>query len=183
MADPSPIHESTPVSAADAREMTFWERWGELIVALAVVVLGLVILRETQDIKTRPGVTVSPRIIPNVIGGALVLIGLWYAADVVRVPRAPGAGEDSEDVDPNATTNWSAILIMSFALLCYLVLIDTAGFIIASAVMYVVSTVSMGSRRYLLNIAIGIVLATVIFYVFDGWLGVRLPAGWIEDWT
>lgn len=160
-------------------DLTFWERWGELLVAIGVIVLGIVVLVETQDIRTRPGVTVSPRLIPNVIGGLLVLLGIWYAIDTIRAPRLPGAGEDSEDVDPEAETNWSAIIIMAFALLCYALLIDTAGFIIASAVMFLISTFSMGSRHYVRNLAIGLILSAIVYFMFNNWLGVRLPGGWL----
>lgn len=162
-------------------ELTFWERWGELFVALGVIVLGIVVLVETQNIHTRPGVTVSPRLIPNAVGALLVLVGIWYVADVVRAPHLPGAGEDSEDVDPEAETNWSAIIIMAFALLCYALLIDHAGFIIASTVMFLISTYSMGSRHYARNLAIGLILSTIVFFMFDSWLGVRLPGGWISQ--
>lgn len=171
--------ERSPAPALTVDELTFWERWGELVLALIVIALGIVVLVETRDINTRPGVTVSPRIVPNVIGGGLIVLGLWYALDVIRSPRLPGTGEDSEDVDPDAKTDWSAIIIMAFALLCYALLIDTAGFIIASSVLYLISTVSMGSRSYVRNVAIGLVLSTIVFIMFDTWLGVRLPAGWL----
>ena len=183
MPDHTPENSVSPRLVAPdggaGEELTFWERWGELLVAIGVIVLGIVVLAETRNIHTRPGVTVSPRLVPNVIGALLVLLGIWYAIDVIRTPRLPGAGEDSEDVDPEAETNWSAILIMGFALLCYALLIDTAGFIIASTVMFLISTFSMGSRHYVRNLAIGLILSTIVFFMFNSWLGVRLPGGWL----
>ncbi len=62
----------------------------------------------------------------------------------------------------------------------YAWLIRPAGFVVASAALFLVSTVAMGSRSYLRNALIGIVLAVIVYYVFDDWLGVRLPAGWLD---
>jgi len=39
----------------------------------------------------------------------------------------------------------------------------------------------MGSRNYLRDIAIAIVLAVVVYYGFTEGLGVRLPAGVLEE--
>lgn len=157
----------------------FWERWGELLMAAGVIVLGVIVLVETQDIRTRPGVTVSPRIIPNIIGSALIVLGIWYIADIIRSPHQPGGGEDSEDVDLRVDTNWVSIAIIAVGLLCYTVLIEFAGFILASAALFFISAFAMGSRRYVRDAAIALLLGTGIFVMFDTWLGVRLPAGWI----
>jgi putative tricarboxylic transport membrane protein len=169
------------IEPAAEPELTFWERWGELIVAAGVIVLGIVVLVETRDIRiTRAVARVSPRAIPQIVGAGLVLIGIWYAVDVIRTPRRPGGGEDSEDVDLTAETDWRAIIVMAIGLVIYAALMKPAGFVVASAVLFVISTVAMGSRSYLRNILIGIVLAVVVYYVFDDWLGVRLPAGWLD---
>jgi len=173
--------EPRSIEPAAEPDLSFWQRWGELLVAVGVIILGIVVLVETQDIRiTRAVARVSPRRIPEIVGGGLVLLGLWYAVDVIRVPRRPGGGEDSEDVDLSTETDWRAIIIMGIGLAIYAWLIRPAGFVVASAALFLVSTVAMGSRSYLRNALIGIVLAVIVYYVFDDWLGVRLPAGWID---
>lgn len=168
-------------SAGDEQELTFWQRWGELFVAVGVVVLGVVILVETQDIRMRQGVVVSPRIIPQIVGGGLVLIGLWYILDVIRGPHIGGGGEDDEDVDPAAETDWAVLGIIAAGLVAYAALMEYAGFIPASAVLFLIAAFAMGSSNVLRDIIIGLVLGTAIFLLFDGWLGVRLPEGWLES--
>ena len=37
-----------------------------------------------------------------------------------------------------------------------------------------------GSRKYIFNSLIGLALGVAVFLVFDTWLGVRLPTGWLE---
>lgn len=163
------------------RELTFWQRWGELAVAAGVLALGIIVLVETQDIRIRQGVVVSPRIFPSIVGGGLVAVAIWYAFDIIRGPHLPAGGEDAEDVDPEAETDWLVLGIIAAALVVYAALMEYAGFILASAALFVISAFAMGNLRIARNVAIGLVLGTAIFLLFDGWLGVRLPTGWLEE--
>ena len=164
-----------------ARSPAGWQRWSELAVALAVIGLGIVVLVETQDIRIARAVArVSPRAIPQIVGTGLVLLGIWYVIDIIRAPHIPSGGEDAEDVDPERPTDWKVLAIMAVGLGLFAVLIREAGFVIASAALFTVSAIAMGNRRVLPDLAIGLVLGTAIFLVFDTWLGVRLPAGWLE---
>lgn len=161
-------------------EMSPWQRWGELLIAAVVIVLGVVVLIQTQDIRiTRAVARVSPRAIPQFVGGGLVLVGIWYVIDIMRAPHPIGGGEDAEDIDPDATTDWGVIAIIAVALVIFALLIERAGFIIASTLMFTISSMAMGSRRYVHNLVFGAILATAVFLVFDTWLGVRLPEGWL----
>ncbi len=163
------------------QELTFWQRWGELAVAAGVLALGIIVLVETQDIRIRQGVVVSPRIIPSIVGGGLVAVAIWYAFDIIRGPHLVAGGEDDEDVDPEAETDWLVLGIIAAALVVYAALIEYAGFILASAALVVISAFAMGNLRIARNAVIGLVLGTAIFLLFDGWLGVRLPTGWLEE--
>jgi len=176
------IDPQTQISdtAEPAPEGSGWHRWSELLIAAAVIVLGVVILVQTQDIRiTRAVARVSPRAIPQIVGGGLVVLGIWYAIDIVRNPHLTTGGEDSEDIDPEAETDWTVIAIIAVGLALFALLIRNAGFILASAVLFTVSAFAMGNRRILPDLAIGVVLATAIFLLFDTWLGVRLPEGWL----
>jgi putative tricarboxylic transport membrane protein len=61
-----------------------------------------------------------------------------------------------------------------------LLLIERAGFIIASAVLFVWAAIAMGSRKIARDIVIGILLATALYLVFNRGLGLSLPAGILE---
>jgi putative tricarboxylic transport membrane protein len=180
MSEPSLPTDATPAPPADDQPLGFWARWGELFVAAGVLALGIVILVGAQDIRLRSGVVVSPRIFPQIVGTVLVVLSIWYALDIVRAPNLGGAGEDDEDVDPNAPTNWMVIGILAVALVAYAVLMRPAGFIIASTILFTISTWAMGSRAWARNAVIGLVLAVGVYLLFSRWLGVRLPAGWLE---
>src|SRR5699024_10694534 len=112
-----------------------------------------------------------------IIGSGLVLTGIWYAYDIWRKPNVISAGEDDEDVDIDAPTDWAVLGWIGGGLVIYALLMQPAGFIVASGAMFAVASTAMGSRKIVLNAVIGLVLGAVVFFVFDGWLGVRLPDG------
>lgn len=159
-----------------------WSRWSEILVAAALVIIGIVILVQTQDIRVvRAMSQVSPRAIPNLVGGGLVVLGIWYAIDIIRHPHVVAGGEDAEDADIDAPTDWKVLVLIAVALAVFALLMKPAGFIIASAALFTISSTAMGSRKVLHNALIGIVLGTIIYVGFDIWLGVRLPGGITES--
>lgn len=174
---------SSPPQADDASAAPAgWSRWSELFIAAALVIIGIVILVQTQDIRVvRSMSQVSPRAIPQIVGAGLIIAGAWYAIDIYRKPHVAAGGEDGEDVNAGAKTDWTVLAILAVGLTAFALLMRPAGFVIASAVLFTISSTAMGSRRHLLNAVIGIVLAAIVFLMFDTWLGVRLPAGIFED--
>lgn len=160
--------------------LTGWERWSELLVAAGMIIIGIVILIYTQDIRVIRSATVSPRIIPQIVGVASLLVGVWYAIDIIRTPHEISGGEDSEDVDIDAPTDWRALTIIAIGLTVFAFIVEPAGFALAAAVMFFITSFAMGSRNYLLNAVFGLALGVVVFLIFDTWLGVRLPAGWLD---
>lgn len=156
-------------------------RWSEILIPVVLIIAGIVILIQTQDIRVvRSMSQVSPRAIPNLVGGGLIVVGLWYAIDIIRKPHVLTAGEDDEDVDIDAPTDWGVLGAIGIGLAIFALLISPAGFIIASAVLFAISSTAMGSRRIVANALVGLILASLIYLLFDTWLGVRLPAGILE---
>jgi putative tricarboxylic transport membrane protein len=58
-----------------------------------------------------------------------------------------------------------------------MLLMRPAGFVIASAVLFVAVTYAFGSRRPVLNAAVGLALCAATYVAFTFGLGLGLPAG------
>lgn len=159
---------------------TGWARWSELLVAAGFIIIGIIVLVETQDIRVTRSATVSPRIIPQIVGAGILIIGAWYVFDIIRKPHDISGGEDSEDVDIDAPTDWRTLILIAIALTVFAFIVEPLGFSLASAVMFTLTSFAMGSKRHLLNALIGLVLGVLVFLIFDTWLGVRLPVGILE---
>ncbi len=120
---------------------------GEMLLALGAIVFGILIIWQTTLIRLTPAYSkVGPRVIPYIVGAGLVIVGAWLAYEALTGRAATGSAE-SEDADPTLPTDWRCIGLLALALLAYLLLIERAGFIIASATLFVMAAFAMGSRR------------------------------------
>ena len=158
------------------------DRYAELALAAGVVVLGALVLWKTGEIRLTPvSSRVGPRVIPYIVGAGLVVTGCWLAIDILRGHLArPGAGEDAEDVDVSLPTDWTTVGIIAASLVVYLLLIERAGYIIASALLFFGAAFGMGSRRILRDAVIAIFLAAGSYVLFTRGLSLRLPKGWLD---
>jgi putative tricarboxylic transport membrane protein len=153
---------------------------GEMLLALWAVLFGILIVWQTTLIRLTPAYSkVGPRVIPYIVGAGMIVVGVWLAYEALTGRMSLGTTE-SEDADPALPTDWRTVGLLALALLVYLLLIERAGFIIASATLFVMAAFAMGSRRLARDIAIGIVMSTVLYVVFSRGLGLSLPAGILE---
>lgn len=157
------------------------ERWIELALAAGVVIFGFVVVWQTTKIGVpRAYSQIGPRVLPYIVGSGLVFVGVWLAVEALT-GRGVRPGADAEDADLNKPTDWRTVVLLALALLVYLLLIERAGFIIASALLYAGAAYAMHSRRVVLDLAVGIIIATALYIGFTRGLDLRLPAGVLDD--
>lgn len=180
---PAPSRDDLPATPGgpERTEPSRWGRIAEILVALGVITLGIIVLIQTQDIRvSRAMARVGPRVIPTIVGGGLIVIGIWYVIEVLLRPQAVVSTE-SEDVDPTLPPDWSTIAGVGAGLVVYMLTIERLGFVIASALLFIITAFSMGSRSWLRDGAFAILLATGVYVAFSAGLGVRLPEGVLES--
>jgi putative tricarboxylic transport membrane protein len=151
--------------------------WGELLLSAAVVVFGAVVIWQTFQIRITPAYSmVGPTAVPLIVGAGLVLVGLWLGVEALTGRTTPPAA-DAEDVDLSLPTDWRAVGQLALALILYLFLLEPAGLIIASTVLFSGATFAMGSKRPIRDICLGLVFAAALYVIFTAGLGLRLPEG------
>jgi putative tricarboxylic transport membrane protein len=157
------------------------EQISELILAVGVVLLGGLVVWQTTEIRLTPvNSRVGPRIIPYIVGIGLIVTGCWLTFDVLRGRLGnPEGGEDAEDADASLPTDWQTLIIVGAALGVYLFLIERAGFIIASSLLFFGAAFGMGSRRIVRDAIIAVVLSVGAYVLFTEGLSLRLPKGWL----
>src|SRR5688572_2376793 len=128
---------------------------GETLLALAAALFGVLIVWQSTLIRLTPAYSkVGPRVIPYIVGAGLVVVGTWLAYEALTGRASAGTAE-SEDADRTLPTDWRTVGLLALALIAYLLLIERAGFIIASTILFVTAAFAMGSRRLARDIAIG----------------------------
>jgi putative tricarboxylic transport membrane protein len=159
-----------------------------MLVALAVVALGAYVVFEAATGADNPGYAqVGPGAFPAVVGTALVLAGLallaqglrggWCAAWIERDQVASAEPLPAPLADVLPIVN---VLLVAAALVLDVVLMPPLGFVAASATMFVLVAAAFGSRRFVLDTALGLAFAGAIYVVFVHALGLHLPVG--EFW-
>ena len=91
-----------------------------------------------------------------------------------------GEADAGEDVDPNMPSDWRTVGLLVALFVALILLVNPLGWVITSTLFFGAAATILGSRHYVRNIAIGLVLALVSFYGFYSGLGIPLPAGILD---
>ncbi|PGH51809.1 hypothetical protein CRI70_04735 [Streptomyces sp. Ru87] len=149
----------------------------ELGVCLLLLVLGVLVLTDAltmADAFTQRG-PVGPATVPVIVGGALLLVAVALAVDVLRGGR--GEAEGGEDIDLTAPGDWRTVLLLAGVFLGNAVLIEPLGFPVSGALLFWGSAYALGSRNPARDPLIAAALSVLTFLVFNNLLGVPLPGG------
>ena len=100
----------------------------------------------------------------------LIVLGLSFAGTALRAPAPPAA-------ERRTPTDWLPLLAISVGLVAQMLLLEPAGFVIAAAVLFFCVAFGFGSRRYLRDGVVAILLALIVYIGFTRGLNLQLPAG------
>lgn len=147
---------------------------GQIAVSAGVVALGVFVLVGAADLPAGGGYAqVGPGVVPRVVGAVLLLLG----AMLLREALAGGFRGVDEDAEMHLPMDWGAFAWVSGGIIVYGLLVERAGFLIASTLLFVAVARGFASRRWLSNALVGLAVAAFIFAVFNYALGLQLPAG------
>ena len=132
----------------------------------------------TLSTNLTQGATVGPRAVPVLVGILLLVVAAALARDVLR--GGHGEPEAGEDVDLAGGTDWRTVALLAGAFLANAALIDVVGWPISGAVLFFGSVFALGSRHYVRDAIIAVVLSVGTWYLFVLGLGVFLPVGLLQ---
>lgn len=149
---------------------------GELAFAGSLLILGVVVLYDTSKMLVPPGSgTVGPQIFPYLVSGFLIFISLGLFVQILRgnlgVPEGTEFGEVVEKTD------FKSLSMVAGSMLTYPLLIERAGFIIATSVAFFGVAFAYGAKNLVKNLVISIVFSFIVYFAFAKGLNVGLPAG------
>lgn len=152
----------------------------ELILSLGVLALGIFATVVAFQLPEGGGYArVGPNVMPKVVSGGLILLGLWLLGEVFTGGWRARTPDDAALRGEHPFIG-SAFFWVSAALFAQMLLIQRAGFVLASMAMFAGVARGFGSRRFVRDLAVGLVMALVVYLFFVKFLNVGLPAGWLE---
>ena len=151
---------------------------GEILLSLAVIALGIFYVIGTMAIPlaTSGYSRVGPADFPWGISIGLIVIGGLLLREALS---GQWVGEGAQSDAPAFT--WVPFAWISVGLILDFLLIERAGFIIASIALFVCTAYGFGARNWLITTVIGVILCVVTYFGFSYGLDVGLPAGILED--
>ena len=140
--------------------------------AIGLLVIVSALLLPESKIARGP---VGPGAVPIVVGTLLVVVAGFLALDVYRGGR--GEPEGGEDVELSGRSDWRTVLMLAAAFVSNALLIESLGWPFSGAILFWGSAFALGSRRYIRDAVIALVLSFGSWYLFAFGLGVVLPVG------
>lgn len=152
----------------------------ELGIAALLGAVGAMVLWDAArlDVPYSQSDPLGPRTLPFIVGGILLASAVFLAADVLRGGR--GEAESGEDVDLSHPSDWSVVVPLVAAFVANIVLVDRIGWVLSGTILFWGSAWALGSRHYVRDAIVALVLSLVTFYGFYAGLGIHLPAGVLE---
>lgn len=186
---------STAVSPArPGTGLRWWRARTELGFAAGVLAIAVFMIVQTLGMEVPEGAgTPGPQFFPGLVSGFLLVVGVLLALSVIRTPRhaAPVAGDDDNDDDENSPApaapdsayvpvDYRTTGIVLAGLIGFALLLQPVGWLITASALFWVVSFALGSKRPLFDIAVSVIVASVIQIAFSAGLGLGLPPGILE---
>ena len=146
--------------------------WPETAAGLFIVGFGVLACWGAAAIPASSWAVVGPGVFPWAMAVLLLACGLLLT---VQGLRGGWTGEDEQEPLQTRQLAW-----VGGGLIVNLLLIDGAGFIIASTLMFTMVARGFGSKQWPRDLAIGFAIAFIAYVGFDRLLGYKIGSGLIE---
>ena len=141
-----------------------------LVIAALLALLAAVLLWDASGLQSGSMYGVGPSAMPIVVATGLALLSIGNLIDALRGNLPP-----RESADPKPV-----LLILGGLALLIAIIGFGGGFILATTSLFVATSAAFGRRALLVDLAIALVLSTLIYLAFDRLLTLSLPAGPLE---
>ncbi len=121
---------------------------------------------------------VSPQTFPYIVAAFTSFVGLGLLLDILRGNH--GTPDGDEPGDPLIPVNYKTLLIVAVAISLHVILLETAGYIVAATVCFLGVAYGFGSRKIIKDLFVSLAFAVIVYFSFTKGLNINLPSGVFE---
>jgi putative tricarboxylic transport membrane protein len=146
--------------------------------AAVLALVGLWTIVDARGLNVGFGDPVGPRVFPYIVGGAMVVLAVLLAVATSRGDVAEG--EEGEDVDLTSPADWLTVGKLAGILVLNVLLVNVLGWAVTGGLLFAGCAWALGSRTWVRDLVIGVVLAVGSWYFFYVGLDVPLSPGILD---
>jgi putative tricarboxylic transport membrane protein len=141
-----------------------------LIIAPVLFIVAAVIWWDAERLAEMSNYSrIGPATVPQVVALGLALLAVWTGFEAWR-----GDFPEREPIEVQP------VVLIVAGLAAQMLLLKTAGFSIATGVLFALTAFGFGRRKLWISLPLGIVFSFVVFIIFGRFLQLSLPAGPLE---
>lgn len=173
---------------------TWWTGRAGLVIPAILAAFCTYLLVGVLTMEVPPGVTSpGPKFFPTLIIIAGYIIAGLLVLHYVRHPEpaeparyseyedvsdaARAAAEEAANVRYRFFSDWVCVAWAVGGFLAFALLLNLVGWIIAGALLFWCVARAMGSKRPLLDLAVALMMSSLVYLAFGVLLGLNLPSG------
>ncbi len=144
--------------------------WAALVIAVFLIAVAVVVFWDASHLKTIAQYDrIGPSTVPKVVALGLFCLGIWTA---VEGWRGAFPEREQQEVAP--------VIWVVAGLAGQMLLLRTAGFSIATGLLFALTARGFGKRQIWISLPVGIVMSFIVWAIFSQLLQLTLPAGPLE---
>ncbi|AYJ48415.1 tripartite tricarboxylate transporter TctB family protein [Rhodococcus sp. P1Y] len=169
----------TPVAGTTSVPVSFWTGRSGLVVPALLVALGIFLVYGTVTMDVPPTATSpGPQVFPAIVAGGCFVVALLVTIQLLLKPDVVDRGlDDNGDPVTGTVSNWRTLGITVGAVALFIALLDPLGWVLAGALLFWGVSIGLGSRRYVFDGAIALLMSSAVQIAFSAGLGLTLPGG------
>lgn len=143
-----------------------------VLIGLGLIAIAALITVDAFGMRVPPvHAKVGPRFFPLLVSCGLAIAG------VAIVWQSWRRTFEQDELWP---TDWLAVALIAGGLILHMNLIRPAGFVPAAFILFMSVTTAFGSRSFLRDAVVGLVLCLAAYLAFTRLLGLQLPPGLLQ---
>jgi putative tricarboxylic transport membrane protein len=142
-----------------------------IVAGLMLAILGALVAWSTSQMRVPPmHAKVGPQVFPYFAAAALAFLGLCFILQALR------SGSEKLAADAEHT-EWVSLAFILVGFAIEIALIKPLGFILSSALLFLCVSIGFGSRNYVRDVIVALLLSSAAYFTFTKLLNLQLPAG------